>query len=277
MAARRTPTPRENPPPPEGVGPAAPEAAPDSGQPRPRRSAWQILGDTLRAPLTPTHVVVGLLCGLLGFAVVVQVSQNNDESLSSLRQSDLVRILDESTQRGNELEEQLAALQAQRADLESGTADEASALEAATQRAQTQGILSGRLPAQGSGIEITIVEGSQTVRFTTMLTILEELRNAGAEAVSVDGVRLVASSYFTDTAQGIVADGQLLESPYVWRAIGNPATLMPALEIPGGAMATVRSDGATGSVQERDELVVDAVREPSTPSFASPDTAASGS
>ncbi len=154
--------------------------------------------------------MVGVLCALLGFALVVQVSQTQEDQLSSLRQSDLVRLLDDVTQRSGELEDQVSSLEATRDELQSGSGRERAALELAEQQAETLGILSGRLPAAGPGVEIEVVEGAEPLEAFGLFNVLEELRNAGAEAMEVNGVRLVASSYFEDTSDGVVVDGQVI-------------------------------------------------------------------
>lgn len=233
-------------------------------------SAWRTLAALGRPRMSASNVLVGLLCALLGFALVVQMRQTRDESLSSLRQTELVRLLDEVTQRSSELEQRADDLRASRNDLLVDSEDNEAALELARQRAATQGILSGRLPAEGTGITVRIREGSETLSASALFTILEELRNAGAEAVDLNGVRIVASSYFVDSAQGVVLDGTTLESPYVWLAIGNPETLTPALEIPGGAMSSVRTAGGTGTISSHNELTIDSVRTPSSSQFATP-------
>ena len=64
--------------------------------------------------------------------------------------------------------------------------------------------------------------------------------------------------------------GVELEAPYEWFAIGDPSTLSIALQIPGGAMATVRGTGATGTVEEQDEVEVTALRRLPEPSYATP-------
>lgn len=234
------------------------------------KSAWRTLADLGRPRMSASNVLVGLLCALLGFALVVQMRQTRDESLSSLRQTELVRLLDEVTQRSAELEQRADDLRSSRNELLVDSEDNEAALDLARQRAATQGILSGRLPAEGTGVTVRIHEGAETIRASALFTILEELRNAGAEAVDLNGVRIVASSYFIDSAQGVVLDGTTLESPYVWLVIGNPETLTPALEIPGGAMASVRTSGGTGSISSHIELTIDSVRSPSSSQFATP-------
>ncbi len=237
-------------------------------QPEPR--GLRGLGRAMRPRASRSQVMVGVLCALLGFALVVQVSQTQEDQLSSLRQSDLVRLLDDVTQRSGELEDQVSSLEATRDELQSGSGRERAALELAEQQAETLGILSGRLPAEGPGVEIEVVEGADPLKAFGLFNVLEELRNAGAEAMEVNGVRLVASSYFEDTSDGVVVDGQVISSPYRWTAIGDPSTLETALEIPGGAMASLRADGARTTVTQQDRAEVTATVEPRAPRYATP-------
>ncbi|MBO1750392.1 DUF881 domain-containing protein [Actinotalea sp. BY-33] len=211
-----------------------------------------------------------LLCALLGFALVVQVQQNRDGGLSTLRQDELVRILDETTQRSDELEQQAASLRAQRAELASGNDTERAAREAAEERAIVQGILAGQLPAEGPGVELVIRETNDQIPALVLYNLLEELRNAGAEAVQLGELRLTTSSYFIDTVDGIVVDGTLVEPPYRWRAIGNPDTISPALNMPGGALASVRNAGGTTDLRSVDLVQVDATASLVPPEHASP-------
>jgi len=245
--------------------PAATEPAAGGGL-----RGWSGLRTLLRPRLNLSQLIVAVLCAALGFALIVQVHQNQSDNLSSLRQSDLVRLLDDVTQRTQTLEREQSDLTATRDQLKSSSGSQQAAIDLARQRAQTQGILSGRLPAEGPGIRLTIAQGTQTVGGATMFNVLEELRNAGAEAIQVNNVRLVASSWFEVHGNTLVADGQPLESPYVWLAIGDPDTLAPALGIPGGALAAVRNTGATAEVSTPKKVQVKATREPGTPQYATP-------
>jgi uncharacterized protein YlxW (UPF0749 family) len=108
------------------------------------------------------------------------------------------------------------------------------------------------------------------LRASQLFNILEEMRNAGAEAVQVNNIRLTTSTSFVDTADGIEVDGQPLTSPFNWLAIGNPATIDIALEIPGGALPSVRADGATAASDRLDTVTVDATVRLRAPEFARP-------
>ncbi|WP_129336985.1 DUF881 domain-containing protein [Cellulomonas endophytica] len=266
-----------------GSGPAAPDARPagpadgaGAGRPPAPPTGWAVLREALRPRVSRTQVVIGVLCALLGFAAVAQVRQAGTASLGSLRQDDLVRLLDETTTRSDELASEVARLAAERDELLSDEGSRQAAEEAARRSAETQGILTGRLPAVGPGVVVTVTDPDGTVEPETLLNLLEELRNAGAEVLQLGDVRVVASSAFTGSPGAVVLDGVTLRPPYRWLVIGDPDTISTALEIPGGALAAVRRDGGDGTVSRRDEVEVTALATPVPPVFATPVPAGGG-
>jgi uncharacterized protein YlxW (UPF0749 family) len=243
-----------------------------------------------------SQALIGLLCAVLGFALVVQVSQTHGDDLAALRQSDLVRLFSEVNAKSQDLADQVQAQEAIREELQSGATSNQAALALAQQQEQDQGILSGRLSTQGAGIEVFIdipqpgtdpaggptpspTGGSGPVRTQgatsalqafSLFFLLEELRNAGAEAIQVNDVRLVTTSYFTGVGEHIEADGQPLTMPLTFIAIGNPQDLQTALEIPAGAKQLLESDGAHVTIQQFDMVSVTATITPATPRYMTP-------
>ena len=268
--------PEDAPAAPEDARPATDEPAVDSltavepAAARPQRhlTGWSALASAMHPRATRAQVLAGVLCAVLGFAVVVQVRQAGDSNLSDLRTDDLVRLLDETTTRADQLSRESADLQAERDQLQSGSSSRQAAIDAARRNAAMQGILSGRLPAEGPGVRISLQDPDGTVRPATMLNMLEELRNAGAEAIQVQDERVTASSAFTGAPGAVQLDGVTLSPPYVWLVIGDPDTISTALEIPGGALAYVRNDGGSGDVAKVQHVVVDALRDLPAPRFA---------
>ncbi|MFD7311560.1 DUF881 domain-containing protein [Promicromonospora sp. NPDC059942] len=255
-----------------------PDTAPDktttstpASKPDPEpASGWKRVGQLLRPRGTRSEVLTGLLCLALGFALAVQVGQSTGDQLSSLRQDELVRLLDEVTQRADQLDAEVSDLEGIRDDLQSEDGRDQAARDLAQQRAEQEGILSGRLPAQGPGVEIHVADGAKPLEAQALFNLLEELRNAGAEAIQVNGMRLVTTSYFVDSGGGIVLDGAAIASPYEWTAIGDPDTIDRALEIPGGALPRIREEGGEATTTTSDEVLVDAVRIPGQPEHAEP-------
>jgi uncharacterized protein YlxW (UPF0749 family) len=219
------------------------------------------------------QVLAAVLLFLLGFAVVTQARQTSEAGLSTLRETELVRLLDGVSERRQRLEEEALELQAQREALLTSSDASAEAERAARERLAVYSILAGTVPAQGPGITMVITDrGERTVQAAFMLDALQELRDAGAEAVQIGDVRVVASTSFTDPpdGNGIVIDGTVVRSPYTVRAIGDPDVLEPALRIPGGVVPQLERREDAVTVTEFDLVLVDALRVVTAPEYARP-------
>ncbi|NJC74122.1 DUF881 domain-containing protein [Planosporangium thailandense] len=220
--------------------------------------------------------VIGLLLGLLGFALVVQLrSHGTDPELATARPEDLVRMLSDLDSRSERLRQEIASLEASQRQLTSGAQNRATALAEARRRADELGILAGTLPARGPGLEVKFVAGSEPIAASTVLDAVEELRGAGAEAMQIGGaagtpVRIVASTYFADSGGALVVDGTRLTGPYTLLVIGDPQTMHTALNIPGGVVDTVHQHGGNVIVQESGTVGVTALHQVSAPRYARP-------
>lgn len=209
-----------------------------------------------------------MLLALLGFALVVQVRADRSDNLSALREQDLIGVLDDVSARGQRLAAEVSQLEATRARLASGT--DQTALEDARTRADALAILAGTVPAAGPGIEMTVLDPDRVVTAARLLDAIEELRGAGAEAIQVGQVRVVAGTAFVDARTGVAVDGTLVRPPYHLVAIGNPDALTSSLQIPGGVLETLRQQGADPIIAARDRVEVTAVRPVAVPQYAHP-------
>lgn len=226
----------------------------------------------LRPRATRAQVVIGLLFALLGLGLALQVrSTAQTDGLTTARESDLVRILDSLTNRNDRLAAERSDLEATRDALKSGTGQSSTALADARSRAATLGILAGTVAAKGPGIQITITDQAGKVDAATLLDAVQELRDAGAEALQIGDVRVVAQTWLLDGSNGgITVDGSTLTSPYRVIAIGDPRTMSAALRIPGGVVESLRNLGADVQVTEQDQVQVTALRVPESPQYARP-------
>lgn len=219
---------------------------------------------------------VAALCGLLAFALVTQVrTAAGSGTLASARTDDLVSILADLSGRADRLRSQVADLQRSAALLSNGTTRDSAALAQARARAQTLGILTGTLAARGPGVVLTIEDPELKIRSDVLLDAIEELRDAGAEAMQVAGtggvVRVVTSTAVGDLGSRVTVDGVALTAPLRLVAIGDPRTLATALGIPGGVVDTVdAAAGAHAIVTTSPALSVTALRALAAPRYASP-------
>lgn len=259
---------------PAGAEPAA-EPAPDgdpgepAGGPAPGRQP-------LRRRLTAASAVIGLLLGLFGFALVVQLKSNTTDPLTAARPEDLRRIWSDLQAREDRLRQEIAELEESQRQLARGAEGRAAALEEARRLADELGILAGTLPAEGSGLVIQFRGGpGQPIKASAIVDAVQELRGAGAEAMQIAGadgraVRIVASTAFVDDDDGILAGGRRLTGPYTITVIGDPETMRTALSIPGGVVESVQKDGGTVTVQESGRVQVTALHEQADLRYAQP-------
>lgn len=207
---------------------------------------------------------------LLGLALVVQARSTDEAGLSSLRQSELVGLLDDVSTRVDSLQEEVRQLEADRDRLQGQQGDAAAAL-AAQQRLDSYRILAGTVPVEGPGITVTVDDPGGVITQTMLLDGVQELRDAGAEAIQIGQVRVVASSYVATNTEGqVLLDGIPLERPYSIVAIGDPQTLAGAMGIIGGFTDSLRGAGAEVQVEQLDSVRVNALHEPREHRYAQP-------
>jgi uncharacterized protein YlxW (UPF0749 family) len=187
------------------------------------------------------------------------VRTTQQDALGAARTSDLVRILDDVSAQRERLGAEEVRLQAALADLHSGADQAQAAREATKERVETLQVLAGVTPVTGPGVSVSIADPEGELVAADLLDAVQELRDAGAEAISVDGQRIVVTTAIIDTPEGVMVGDTVIKSPYEVLAIGPPDTLATGLSFPGGVVESVREAGANASVIERESLEIPAV------------------
>lgn len=217
-------------------------------------------------------LAIAAVCVLLGVGLAVQtrITSETERDLRGARQEDLVRILDDLDNQHDRIGKELSDLSGTKDELASGGDQAAAAQEQAQQRLDELEILNGTVAATGPGITMTITDAPASVPADMMITVIQELRAAGAEAIQVGQIRIGMSSAVTSKSGAILIDGHSLSFPLTILAIGDPDTLSTAMGIPGGAIAAVSYAGAKATVTPSDKVDITALREPKTPDYAEP-------
>ncbi|WP_370220447.1 DUF881 domain-containing protein [Kitasatospora sp. GAS1066B] len=239
--------------------------APLDGRGRLRKAVWP-------PRLSRGQLVVALLLFALGLGLAIQVRSTNDHSaLRGARQEDLVRILDELDSRQQRLQQEKSQLDQSLTQLENSSNQAKEAQEQTQQKALELGVLAGTVKASGPGIVLTVDDPQGQVKADMLLDTLQELRAAGAEAIQINDVRVVAHTYFTDLSSGGVSiDGTKVSQPYRFTVIGDPQDLTPALNIPGGIVRTLEKEQVGTNISEQQKVTVDALVGPGSAQFAKP-------
>ncbi|MFF2821124.1 DUF881 domain-containing protein [Kitasatospora cineracea] len=271
----------------EPAGPTEPAAAAESVEPEPQvaaaagREPVELPSDgrtRLKAAVWPPRVsrgqlVVALLLFALGLALAIQVRSTNDHSeLRGARQEDLVRILDELDGKQQRLQSEKTQLEQSLAQLENSSNQAKEAQEQTRKKAAELGVLAGTEKATGPGIVLTIDDPQGQVKADMLLDTLQELRAAGAEAIQINDVRVVAGTYFTDNSSGggVQIDGKSVSQPFRFTVVGNPQDLAPALNIPGGVVRSLENHQARATIVQQQKVLVDALAAPKPLQYGKP-------
>lgn len=101
-------------------------------------------------------------------------------------------------------------------------------------------VLLGTTDVHGEGIIINIKDGNDLIHQEDIVILLDELKNAGAEAISVNEQRVVPTTSIECGGNIITVNGQKIGSPFVIKAIGLPENLAN-LNRAGGYLSYMKS------------------------------------
>ena len=101
-----------------------------------------------------------------------------------------------------------------------------------------------------------------------LLRVLNELRAAGAEAISVNDQRIVAMSEIRCAGPTISVNNVRSAPPYVIKAIGAPKTLSSALRLRGGVVETFEFWGIQVKIKTVEKLHIPALKAPRSFEYA---------
>ena len=207
-----------------------------------------------------TRILIFLVCIILGFMITMQLKSHHQyQTVAMQRAEELSVRLKEVEADREKLAKELEEYQAGRI---SGTAQKA--MDELKARA-------GETDMQGKGIILTLDDSKQAAKAgenknlyiihdEDLLRVVNELRAAGAEAISLNGQRLIGSSEIRCVGPTVLINERRLASPFIISAIGNPQTLESALKLRGGVLENFKFWGIKADVAQSDVVKVPAFR-----------------
>jgi uncharacterized protein YlxW (UPF0749 family) len=219
--------------------------------------------------LTTPQIAIAIVCLIVGITFSIQIkSVSKNALLDPFNRQRLdnmaVAYADEKDRSQSyytqmmEYKEQLEYYQ----ELEASNSDTSAALKNQLEKAE---LAAGMSEVQGPGVIFTLndsltstldTSNASLIHDSDLLTIINELKNAGAEAISINGERLIATSDIRCAGTVIQVNKHSYAPPYVISAIGDPQTLETALKMPGGIVANLEIWGIQMDVQKKDNIVI---------------------
>jgi uncharacterized protein YlxW (UPF0749 family) len=184
---------------------------------------------------TSGRLAMTIVLALLGFLVVVQArSQATDNGLNGLSVQDLGELVANLTTRNNQLRDEVGALEQQREAVRAAVnRGDTSAVQIRTDLTRVLG-WSGALGVTGTGIRVS-VDGD--LPGDAVEELLNELNNAGAEAIAIGETRVVPGVVVSGAAGDLTVSGVPLKGPLRILAIGETDALAGSLARAGGPIA----------------------------------------
>ena len=180
-------------------------------------------------------IAASIVALFLGLLVVTQIKAQDvySRSLELETPSSLTTLIANLAERNNGLREEIFDLrlrtESARQDASNGTG---SLTEAQRQLAQLQ-VFAARTAVKGQGISVK-VDGAFDDK--ALSDLINELRNAGAEAVSINGVRIGPRSWFgiASDRSALTVDAAPIKGPWTVNAVGSPEVMYVAMTRTGG-------------------------------------------
>ena len=183
---------------------------------------------------TSGGIAVSLVALVLGVLAVSQFRSQDvySRSLQLETPSSLTTLIAGLAERNSGLREEIFDLRLRVQSAEASVSTGLFSLEEGARQLRQLRVFAGDGPVHGPGIAV-VVDGAFDERAMTDLT--NELRNAGAEAISVGDVRVGPRSWFGPaTPGGLTVDGIRVAGPWTIRAIGATDVLYVAITRTGG-------------------------------------------
>ena len=219
---------------------------------------------------TSGRLAVTAVMLVLGFLVVVQLrSQAANEGLSGLSVQELGELVANLTTRNDQLRDEIRTLESQRDGV--AAAVERGDSSSVQIRSDLNRVLgwSGALPVTGTGARVA-VDGP--LPGSALNELLNELRSAGAEAISIGTIRIVPGVVVTGPAGNLLVTGIPLADPVEILALGEPEVLSGSLTRAGGPIAqfAARYPDVVISVAGADRLTLPATDRDLNPELGKP-------
>lgn len=209
-----------------------------------------------------------LLLFVAGTLIVAQIRAQRHLRVVSHDRDEQAILLSELVDANRRLREEIESLEAEVAAQQSTA--RGAALEEVVSELNRVRVLNGLVEVSGPGVEL-VIDGPLSP--LDLQDLVNEFRNAGAEALALNGHRIVVSSVFVAGERGMVLlDGQEIRRPYRLQAIGDPDVMETALLRPGGLVSMLQRayPNLVVSSAPRSRLVLSVYRRPLQVQYAQP-------
>lgn len=208
-------------------------------------------------------VTIGLMVLILTTVIFIQfktINQTDITSLENMREDELRTEISSFKQKAEEISKKIEETDSKIAEYDEAITTDKEASEILANELEQQNNLLGKNDVKGNGVVITLTDTrAQKITSEDLRQLVNQLKEAGAEAISINDQRIVYDSYIVDIGTTFIRiNGQeSIVSPYVVKAIGNPTYLESGLSKKQyGYIDTKLEEGKDVSLVRQDNILI---------------------
>lgn len=215
---------------------------------------------------------IGIVTLIMAFLVTLQIKSviynHAHEIEESLRADELLKQLNDTREKNAQLMEMNNTLQFDLQSFKDEAAENSDYSKTLVNQLRRAEIMAGLVEVEGNGIIITVKDSTQPeiegdinnylIHDTDLLTIINELRGAGAEAISLNNERIVSTSEIRCVGPTVSVNNTKIGSPFIIKAIGDPITLENSLMMRGGVYDSLTAWGLEIEINKATDIVIPA-------------------
>lgn len=226
------------------------------------------------------QISIMIVCLIVGIMLSVQfkTTENYDPQMRETRFEDLTNKLNAITEERDALAQEVISLRGKLTNIN----NDQEAVADLQQELEKMNMVAGMVPIKGSGVIVTLNDSSRSVQpgenpnyllvhDNDLLTIVNELRASGAEAISINDERITAMSEIRCAGTTILVNWNKIAPPFEIRAIGDPVVLESGISIKGGYLESLKGLYGIGvQIQTSDNVEIPAYKGPVRVKYSSP-------
>ena len=212
-------------------------------------------------------ITIGIACLALSIVMFMQfklVNETDITSIENMREEELRTELANWKEQYDEANEQYEQKSATLEEYKEKEESDAETENLVNEELANVNLILGKTDVEGEGITITLRDSSNddgdalTITIDNLNTIINELKMAGAEAISVNEERIINMSDIApiNDKSLILINGQRVISPYVIKAIGDSTYLESTLVGKGGSIDELEKLGYDVAVEKSDKITI---------------------
>lgn len=215
-----------------------------------------------------TYICIGIALFFLSLMLVAQMKtiSNTEEVLQGKREAQLSDDLVNLQRNYNELKEKYNESQEVVEEYQNSSSTNNNLIASMKNQIDYLSLMSGTTDVKGEGVIITLTDGESAsnsskrtdtiVHDSDVLTVVNELKAAGAEAISVNNQRIIATSAIRCVGPVIQVNYQKVAAPFEIKAIGNAQYLESAMNIKNGVVDMLKELGVGVTAVREKEVII---------------------